>query len=218
MVALTFDDGPSANFTPKVLDILREKRVPATFFVVGANAQKYPDIIKREVSDGHQIGNHSYSHPDLTTLSDDAVFKELLGTQQIIEQQTGHGPEFVRYPHGEETPGADAAVRRLGLTGTVGWHWNVKDEGHDDWTCSGAAETLKFYQDATTDQAILDLHDANEVADCPGQLAWLGQYIDWAKSKGYAFGLLATADGPNPVNGNTWVKVVAPAQAERWAS
>lgn len=216
IVALTFDDGPTPGYTAKILDILEKENVKATFFVTGKNAEAHPELIRRIVAEGHTLGNHSYSHTRFDRLTPDQTFNEILGTQQIIEQITGHSPKFVRNPQGVETPAAQEATRRLGLTGTVGWHWGSDDVGNDDWTCRGAQATLKFAQDATRPGAILLAHDANEVTNCPEQLRWLDDYIKWAKTQGYTFGGLRTTDKPNALNNNSWVGVVDADEAQRW--
>jgi peptidoglycan/xylan/chitin deacetylase (PgdA/CDA1 family) len=215
MIALTFDDGPTPEYTERILDILKQKGIKATFFVTGKNASAYPDVVRKIVADGHVIGNHSYSHANFQRLTDEQVFNEILGTQQVIYQITGHSPKFVRYPLGFETPAAQKATRELGLTGSVGWHWG-QDVHDDDWMCKGVDPTLRFTKSATQDGAILLVHDANEVTRCPDQLAWLGQYIDWARQHGFIFGLLRTAEAPNKINMNTWVNVVPDSQAQRW--
>lgn len=215
MIALTFDDGPTPGYTERILDILQQKNVKATFFVTGKNASEYPDVVRKTVADGHVIGNHSYSHANFQRLTDEQVFNEILGTQQIIYQITNHSPKFVRNPLGFETPAAQKVTHELGLTGSVGWHWG-EDVHDDDWTCKGVDATLRFAKSATQPGAIILVHDANEVTRCPEQLVWLGQYIDWVRQQGYAFGLLHTAEAPNKINMNTWVNVVPDDVAQRW--
>lgn len=99
-IALTFDDGPSDTLTPKLLDVLKERKTKATFFAVGSNISKYPDIGKRVVSEGHEIGNHSWSHSDLTKLNDQKINQEIDSTNQIIIQATGVAPKVFRPPYG----------------------------------------------------------------------------------------------------------------------
>ena len=88
-IAMTFDDGPEPKLTPKLLDILKEKGIKATFFVVGQNAAAYPEILKRAVAEGHEIANHSWSHPNFGKMSDPAVNQELQKTHDAIFQATG---------------------------------------------------------------------------------------------------------------------------------
>ena len=109
MVALTFDDGPSAEFTPAILDILKEYNVPATFFMVGVHVEKYPEIAQRIVDEGHEIGNHTYSHRNIPTLSTIDLHKEILEATAAITTVTGVYPPYVRPPRGMY----DGRFRRL---------------------------------------------------------------------------------------------------------
>lgn len=99
-VALTFDDAPDANFTPKVLDALKKEGVKATFFVVGNRVEAHPDIVRRMVQEGHVIGNHSYSHANLPKLSNSAFREEITKTDSLIRTYTGYTPHLVRPPYG----------------------------------------------------------------------------------------------------------------------
>ncbi len=100
IAAFTFDDGPHPTITPKLLDALAERNVPVTFFVNGINAEKYPDIILRAASEGHQIANHTYSHAVLTKLSNEKVIEEVSRTQQFLCELLGEDDYPVRVPYG----------------------------------------------------------------------------------------------------------------------
>src|SRR5256885_5116130 len=102
-IALTFDDGPNATLTPKLLDLLAARHLKATFFVVGQNAADHPDILKRAVREGHEIGNHSWSHPNLGKMSDEAVRRELQKTDDAITAAIGKRPTLFRPPYGSIT-------------------------------------------------------------------------------------------------------------------
>lgn len=102
-VALTFDDAPDPIYTPKILDILKNKGVKATFFLVGKRVQAHPEIVKRMVQEGHIIGNHSYSHAKLTNLNNGAFHKQIMKTDQLIKKITGYSPAIVRPPYGAVT-------------------------------------------------------------------------------------------------------------------
>jgi len=102
-IALTFDDGPSKTSTPRLLDLLAKRGVKATFFILGENAEANPDILKREIADGHEIGNHSWSHPNLGKMSNDAVHSQLQRTQDAVFQITGSKPKIMRPPYGSFT-------------------------------------------------------------------------------------------------------------------
>ena len=99
-VALTFDDGPSEPFTAQVLDVLREERVKATFFVCGATAERYPELVRRIRDEGHAIGNHTFSHPSLHLMSRESIASEIDRTQDALERITGRRPTLFRPPFG----------------------------------------------------------------------------------------------------------------------
>ncbi len=98
-IALTFDDGPSGDFTPSVLDVLKEFHVPATFFIVGQNAESFPELVRREYRDGHEIGNHSFTHVNMAAVSQSRDLLELNATQREIEAITGHSTTLFRAPY-----------------------------------------------------------------------------------------------------------------------
>lgn len=100
-IALTFDDGPHPVMTERLLRILQKEGVPATFFVVGKMAERHPQIVQAMARDGHEIENHTYSHPRLTHLDDDAVLKELALTRGVIRRLTGRDSFLFRPPGGD---------------------------------------------------------------------------------------------------------------------
>jgi peptidoglycan/xylan/chitin deacetylase (PgdA/CDA1 family) len=108
-VALTFDDGPSQEFTPFVLDILREYNAPATFFLVGVHVERCPDIARRIAEEGHEIGNHTYRHVTMPTASNKTLYEEVIKATRVITQVTGEYPKYIRPPRGVY----DARFRRL---------------------------------------------------------------------------------------------------------
>ena len=120
-VALTFDDGPDAVMTPRVLDTLNRYGVKATFFLIGEKVRKHPDIVRRIVGDGHIIGNHTYTHSAKFPLSgSQSVQKELADTQRIVEDIVGVKMRLFRPPFGVTNPIIGNAVRYSGLQ-SVGW-------------------------------------------------------------------------------------------------
>lgn len=100
VVSLTFDDGPSPVYTPKILDVLKEHKVKATFFVTGRHVKKYPEIARRIVKEGHDIGNHSYSHCNMILLNEKQLFNEISQAEQAIVESTGLRPVLFRPPRG----------------------------------------------------------------------------------------------------------------------
>jgi cellulose synthase/poly-beta-1,6-N-acetylglucosamine synthase-like glycosyltransferase/peptidoglycan/xylan/chitin deacetylase (PgdA/CDA1 family) len=98
-IALTFDDGPDPDWTPRILDILKRENVPATFFVIGKNGQAYPDLLRRMVNEGHEVGNHTFTHPNLGEIPGKITDLELNATQRLIESITGRSTVLFRPPY-----------------------------------------------------------------------------------------------------------------------
>jgi peptidoglycan/xylan/chitin deacetylase (PgdA/CDA1 family) len=116
VVALTFDDGPKPGVTEALLDVLVRNQVPATFFVVGRQAMLYPDLTRQIAAAGMEIANHSYTHPNLTTLPAAALAREILRTQAVVETLTGKTPRYLRPPGGDWNGDVAKIVRQWGLT------------------------------------------------------------------------------------------------------
>jgi peptidoglycan/xylan/chitin deacetylase (PgdA/CDA1 family) len=121
VVALTFDDGPNPEYTPRVLDVLASKGVKATFFIVGERAEAYPDIVQRIVAEGHIVGNHTYSHNgNFPIKSRRKMEEELKRCDDVLEKITSKRSTLFRPPFGVTNPPTARAVRNGGYT-VVGW-------------------------------------------------------------------------------------------------
>jgi len=99
-VAMTFDDGPHPQNTPRLLDMLRARNIKATFYVIGSNVDRHPQIVRRIVAEGHEIGNHTYTHRKLTSLGDSEVRREMSRTEDAIVRAAGVKPRTMRPPYG----------------------------------------------------------------------------------------------------------------------
>jgi peptidoglycan-N-acetylglucosamine deacetylase len=120
-IAITFDDGPIAGNTERVLDILKEHNIKSTFFCIGSRAKENPNLLKRIVAEGHALGNHTYWHgKTFDLLPSNRVEKELIDTNQVIQQATGVAPRFFRPPYGVTNPMIARAVTRQKYT-VIGW-------------------------------------------------------------------------------------------------
>lgn len=122
--AITFDDGPS-TFTPHLLDMLDEAGIHATFLMLGKNAAFYPDIVKRALAEGHEVGNHSYSHPNLRRLSYDAIEDQISKTNDIL-RSLGADPKVMRPPYGNSNANVEKAAEKLGLK-VITWNMDSLD-------------------------------------------------------------------------------------------
>lgn len=121
VVALTFDDGPDPEHTPEVLDVLKRYEVPATFFCIGSKAEALPDLVRRICSDGHIIGNHSYTHTGFFPLYGlERMLNDLSRSHTCLERITGKAVTWFRPPFGVTNPTVASAVKRMGYR-TIGW-------------------------------------------------------------------------------------------------
>lgn len=120
VAAFTFDDGPDEIYTPQLLDILAQKELKATFFLLGKHVEKYPEIVKRIHSEGHEIGNHSFNHSLLLLHTKSYVKRQIESTSALIEKTVGLTPSYFRPPMGLFTPSMLDAVSESGMTAVVG--------------------------------------------------------------------------------------------------
>lgn len=124
LCAITFDDGPS-TFTPHLLDMLDEAGIHATFLMLGKNASFYPDTVRRALAEGHEVGNHSYSHPNLRKLSYASIEEQLSKTNDIL-RSLGADPKVIRPPYGNSNANVEAAAEKLGLK-VITWNMDSLD-------------------------------------------------------------------------------------------
>ena len=155
-VAITYDDGPVPGSTERLLDILKRKGVHATFFVVGRNANANPQILRRIRDEGHTIGNHSYSHPDLARQSDGAIAAQLDDTDAALQKQAGLDPHWLRPPYGSHNPRVASAAGARGMALAV---WDVDTA---DWQHRNPATTCKRAVDGTREGSIILMHDIHQ--------------------------------------------------------
>ncbi|MQY09364.1 Peptidoglycan-N-acetylmuramic acid deacetylase PdaC [Actinomadura sp. RB68] len=156
-VALTFDDGPGP-YTARLLDDLAARRARATFFVVGDNARVYQDLLRRQVAEGHEIGNHAQSHRDLSRLTAVQVNSEVQRTQDVVRTATGRAPVLLRPPYMASSEAVAGVARSLGVRQT-GWNLDALD-AHDR---DPAAIADRVVRRARPDSIVL-MHDVNEAS------------------------------------------------------
>ena len=133
-VVISFDDGPDPQWTPKVLDILKQYNVKAIFFTIGLEAEKYPGLLKRIYREGHEIGNHTFTHPDISNISEELVRVELNLTERLLAAKLGIKPALFRPPYSvDQEPDTADEVRPLELTQSMGYTTVGDKIDPDDW-------------------------------------------------------------------------------------
>ncbi|NBM20193.1 polysaccharide deacetylase family protein [Streptomyces sp. GC420] len=175
-IALTFDAGPGEH-TGRLLDILAEKEVPATFFLLGKNhIERHPGLVRRIAREGHEVANHTWSHPRLTEVSPDRVREELSRTQEAIEKLTGRRPTLMRPPQGRTDDTVSGISRDLGLAQVL---WSVTAK---DYSTTDSALIRKRVLDQADRDGIILLHDIYD-----GTVPAVPGIIDELRRRGYTF-------------------------------
>ena len=162
-VALTFDDGPDPRYTPQILDALHSAGVPATFFIIGTNGEMNPELLRREVAEGHEIGNHTFTHPDISAISSSQFQLELSATQHLLASTVGRYTVFFRPPYAVDSePETIDEMRPIEFAAAKGYLVVGMQIDPDDWERPGVEEIVR----RTVEQAesgegnIILLHDA----------------------------------------------------------
>ncbi len=186
VVALTFDDGPSLKYTPQVLDILKEKGVRATFFLVGKHVEKYPEIAQRIVKEGHEIGNHTYSHRDLVPATRNVVLNEIRKAEQAIVRVCKTKPVFFRPPRGIYSNAVRKLLLDMGYT-IVLWSLSTLD-----WSGASPAIILRRVKRYAREGSIILFHDSGALVKPEGgsrdnMVKALPEVIDYLKGQGFRF-------------------------------
>lgn len=178
-IALTFDDGPNPLYTPQVLSILQRYGVKATFFCLGRQARAYPTLVKQEYDAGHVIGNHTWTHPNMTTLSAPSITWQLTTTSNILERITGDRPSFFRPPYGAFNSATLTGANQLGLTTTI---WNVDPR---DWSLPGTAVIVARVLYQVQKGSIILMHDGG--GNRSQTIAALPTIITALRQRGFQF-------------------------------
>ncbi|MFZ0212984.1 MAG: glycosyltransferase [Candidatus Acidiferrales bacterium] len=193
-LALTFDDGPDKPWTPAILKVLKQEHVPATFFVIGVEVDRYPDVVRQEYADGDEIGNHTYTHPDFDQASKTQIEFELNLTQRLIESDLGVKTLLFRPPYGiDEEPETADEVANLPIPQGMGYLLVAGHIDPHDWGEEGGVPPPPA---ATIIQRVIDqvdklpgnviiMHDGG--GDRSHTLAALPQIIERLKAQGYTF-------------------------------
>jgi peptidoglycan-N-acetylglucosamine deacetylase len=194
-IAITFDDGPDPQWTPKILDVLKQKGVKATFFLIGVEAQKYPGITKRLYDEGHEIGNHTFTHPDISNISKRYFEVELNLTEQFFEGELGVKPVLFRPPYSiDQEPDTADQVRPLELAQDLGYITVGDKVDPNDWRDNPRHPASEIVRDVLDNLPpckpenlacgnIILLHDGG--GDRRETVKALPQIIDGLRERGY---------------------------------
>lgn len=199
-IALTFDDGPDPQWTPQILDILKRENVPATFFIIGQNGQANPGLVKRIVAEGHDIGNHSYTHPNMGEIPGRITKLELNATQRLIESLTGRSTRLFRAPYfGDAEPQTPDEVEPAAIASRLGYVIVGLRVDPDDWALPGEnaiiERTFAGIENPDPDERgqVVLLHDGG--GDRSQTVAALPKLIQQLRAKGYRFTTVSALAG-----------------------
>ena len=193
-IAMTFDDGPSAALTPKLLDILAAHHIKATFFVLGEMVAESPEILARAAREGHEIASHSWSHPNLAKMSQEGVRSQLQRTDDEIKSATGQRPTLFRPPYGSITERQKRWIHDEFGYATILW-----DVDPLDWRRPGPAVVRNRILKETRPGSIVLAHDIH-----PGTIEAMPSTFDELEAKGFKFVTvselldMATPETPHP--------------------
>jgi len=176
-IAMTFDDGPSATLTPKLLDLLAAHHIKATFFVIGENVAEHPEIVARAAQEGHEIANHSWSHPNFGKMSDEGIRSQLQRTDDAIKSATGKRPTLMRPPYGSIT-----AREKRWIHDEFGYQIILWDVDPYDWKRPGPAVVRNRILKETRPGSIVLSHDIH-----PGTIEAMPSTFDALEAKGFKF-------------------------------
>ena len=176
-IAMTFDDGPSATLTPKLLDLLAARHIKATFFVIGENVAEHPEIVERAAREGHEIGNHSWSHPNFGKMSEESVRSQLRRTDDAIKNATGKRPTLMRPPYGSITD-----REKHWIHDEFGYQIILWDVDPYDWRRPGPAVVRNRILKETQPGSIVLSHDIH-----PGTIEAMPSTFDALEAKGFKF-------------------------------
>ena len=172
-IALTFDDGPDAEYTPMLLDGLAERGVKATFFVIGKEAEAQPQLMERIVKEGHLVGNHTYNHVDLQSMTAAAAQKEIKKANEVIAKYTGEEPCFLRPPFGSASSKIEKEMEMIQVL------WSIDTM---DWSCKDEERICNTVYREIEDNSIILMHD-----EYPATVRAALSIIDNLQKRGYEF-------------------------------
>lgn len=185
VVAMTFDDGPHPRLTPALLDMLKARGLRATFYLIGNRCVTWPDIVRRIADEGHEIGNHSWTHPDLSRRSDTAVMDEIDRTSDVIFKLTGRPPVTFRPPYGAFTRRQRLMLYKARNLPTILWSVDPQD-----WRRPGASVVARRILQGSRPGSIILSHDIQR-----GTVSAMPSTLDGLAQRGLKFGTVSQMMG-----------------------
>lgn len=187
-VGLTFDDGPDPEYTPQILDALRQAGVPATFFIIGANGELHPELLRRIVAEGHEIGGHTFTHPNIATISLTQFQLEMSATQRLLASAVGRQTLLFRPPYAiDAEPETIDQLRPIEWATQQGYLVVGMQIDPDDWQRPGVDEIVQrtITQAETGEGNLILLHDAG--GDRSQTVAAIPRIVEALKARGFQF-------------------------------
>jgi peptidoglycan/xylan/chitin deacetylase (PgdA/CDA1 family) len=180
LIALSYDDGPDPKMTPKLLELLKSLNVPATFFLQGINVKHFPSLVRQELEDGFEIGNHTYDHPQLTKLSREKITSQLQTTNDLITSITQQKIELMRPPYGAQNSTVREICKDMGYK-VINW-----DIDTNDWRGRSSEQIIETIMKGAHDGSIILMHDRFEKGK-PTILEATQAVVPALRAKGYTF-------------------------------
>ncbi len=182
-ITITFDDGPDPDWTPQILDILKERRIKAVFFIIGQEAELYPDLVRRIVAEGHEIGNHSFTHPNLAEEPASIIRLELNATQRLIESLTGVSTTLFRPPYNADShPSKLEELVPIGVAQSLGYMTVLENIDPRDWQGIDKEKILARVKEDRPKGSIILLHDGG--GDRKATVEALPAILDYLQERG----------------------------------
>ncbi|WP_318505766.1 polysaccharide deacetylase family protein [Bacillus sp. T3] len=185
-IVLSFDDGPNPTYTPQILDILEKNNIKATFFIVGANALQHPKLVKRLHKEGHEIGNHTFTHPDVTSITPSQLRMELNANQRLFQGITGHSMTLFRPPYiADSKLGTKSELAAVMQAQEMGYTMVGQSIDSDDWKNLSSNDIVNTVLNQLPEGNVILLHDAG--GDRSNMVKALPVIIKELKARGYTF-------------------------------
>lgn len=176
-IALTFDDGPHGTLTPRLLDVLKAKKVKATFFVMGVKVIMHPDILKRALAEGHEIANHVWDHPVLSKIPRDQVYDQIERTNKAIQDATSFTPKVMRPPYGNTNRGLNNFIFNKEKLKVIMWSYDTLD-----WKRPAPSEIVSKTVPNIKGGTVILCHDIH-----PGTIEAMPDLVDKLLAAGFTF-------------------------------